>query len=197
MRSFGRHPVPDFLTERWEAWGVEYADRKRHKLSAQFTWDKPGFQKINQRILPVLRAQTQDHCSYCDHWPPRLGDETIDHFKPKGDERFYDLAYQWENLYFCCWHCQKSKGERYDEATLWPDDPDYTFNRYFIFKTTTGEVEPNPAASPEEKIRAVVTIREMGFNQAGQPIARKKEWERFQNDPEQDVSEFAYRFLFE
>ena len=197
MRPFNRLDAPDFLTENWEKWGKEYAARKTANPSYLFNWKQHQGQPVNQRLLPVLREQTQRHCSYCDFFPPRLGDDTIDHFKPKGGTRFYHSAYQWENLYFYCWHCQKAKGEEFDEALLRPDEPGYSFKRYFIYEADTGEIEVNPAASPEEKHRAEVTIRLLGFNKEGQSIARRREFQFFEKQIFDDVNDHAFRFLFE
>lgn len=197
MRPFNRLDAPDFLTENWETWGNQYAAQKTANSKHVFQWKQYQNQRVNQRLLPVLREQTQHHCSYCDFFPPRLGDDTIDHFRPKGDARFYHFAYHWNNLYFCCWHCQKAKKEQFDKALLQPDEPGYSFTRYFIYKAETGEIEVNPAALPEEKIRAETTIRLLGFNLEGQPFARRREWKSFESQIFDDLNDHAFRFLFE
>ncbi len=197
MRPFNRLDAPDFLTENWEKWGNEYAARKTANSSYSFNWKHHQGQPVNQRLLPDLRKQTQSHCSYCDAYPPNLPDKTIDHFRPKGDARFYHLAYHWENLYFACGHCQKAKMERFDDALLRPDEAGYSFERYFIFNFSTGEVEINPAASGEEKLRAEATIRLFGFNEEGQPFSRRREWKSFEKQVFEDLNDYAFRFLFE
>ena len=193
MRPFNRLDAPDFLTDNWETWGNEYAARKLANPSYSFNWKQYQNQPVNQRLLPVLREQTQHHCSYCDAYPPKLPDKTIDHFKPKGDARFYHLAYHWENLYFACGHCQKAKMEQFDDALLRPDEIDYYFEQYFIFNFSTGEIEVNPIASDEEKRRAETTIRLFGFNLEGQPFARQRELQCVFDD----LNDHAFRFLFE
>jgi len=198
MRPFNRLDAPDFLTENWEKWGNEYAARKTANSNHVFQWKQYQNQKVNQRLLPILREQTQQHCSYCDFFPARLGDDTIDHFRPKGDARFYHLAYYWNNLYFCCWHCQKAKNEQFDEVILQPDEPGYSFERYFVFNFSTGKIEVNPAAPDEEKLRAEVTIRLFGFNEEGQPFSRLHWLKHYQLHPQPiDLEAFAFRFLFE
>lgn len=197
MRPFNRLDAPDFLTENWEKWGNEYAARKTANPSYAFNWKQHQGQPVNQRLLPDLQKQTQSHCSYCDAYPPKLPDKTIDHFRPKGDARFYHFAYHWENLYFACGHCQKAKMERFDDALLRPDEAGYSFERYFIFNFSTGEVEINPAASDEDKYRAEVTLRLFGFNQEGQPFSRRREWKSFEKQVFEDLNDYAFRFLFE
>ncbi len=197
MRFFNRLPAPDFLAENWEQWGDEYVKRKTADPSYRFNWKRHQNQPVNQRLLPYLHGQTQRHCSYCDAYPPKLPDKTIDHFRPKGDPRFYHLAYHWENLYFACGHCQQARMEDFDEALLRPDQPGYAFERYFIFNFSTGEIETNPAATPEEMHRAETTIRLFGFNREGQPLARLREWRLFNAGRYPDLNEHAFRFLFE
>lgn len=200
MRPFERLPAPNFLAENWERWGEEYAARKTANPKFKFTWYKAGYQQVNHRILPDLQAQTEGHCSYCDLYPSRLGDDSIEHFKPKGRAEFYRLAYQWENLYTCCWHCQQAKGEDFDHALLRPDEPGYTFERYFIFNFSTDEIEihPNPDATAEEKHRAETTINLLGMNEKGQPRARMREWRAYDRRVHGDLlDDYAFRFLLE
>jgi hypothetical protein len=55
--------------------------------------------KVNQKLLPLLKNQTQDHCSFCDAFPvdpPSI--PTIEHFRPK--TAFPKEAFKWENLYY-------------------------------------------------------------------------------------------------
>lgn len=197
MHPFKRKPAPDFLFANWVEWSEEYANRKIANASAKFSWYKSGYQEINKLLLPDLQEQTQYHCSYCDRDLLFLGDDTIDHFKPKGDSRFYRLAFQWENLFFCCWHCQKAKGEKYHEFLLRPDEPGFSFPKYFDYLALAGELRPNPMATEEEKKRAAITIEYFGMNEKGMPEARKREWQRFLNSKSPVLNDFGFRFLFE
>lgn len=198
MRPFERLPAPDFLAENWERWSLEYEVRKTADSGFQFSWHQPGYRHINRQIKPLLQTQTDEHCSYCDFYPARQGDDTIEHFKPKGQKAFYRFAYQWENLYFCCWHCQKAKGEQFDDALLRPDEPTYSFEKYFIFKFSTGEISVNPVASEVDKHRAEVTIKLLKMNEEGQMLTRKREWQAYDKRAHGDsLGDYAFRFLFE
>ncbi len=197
MRPFNRLPAPDFLSENGEIWGNEYAVRKTANPSYAFKWKRYRGQPVNQLLLPDLREQTRNHCSYCDAFPPKLPDNTIDHFLPKGNSRFYHLSYQWENLYFACGHCQRAKMEQFDDALLRPDDTRYSFERYFICNFSTGEIEINPAASEMDKQRAEISIRLFGFNLEGQPFSRIRECKSFEKQVLDNLNEYAFRFLFE
>ena len=204
MRRFTRLATPQYLTEinakkqlqNWEVWSNRYAQNKIKKQSYQFSWIKEK-QKINHLLLPSLTAQTQNHCAYCDAYPMKVSDETIDHFKPKGDGRFYHLAYQWENLYYCCADCQKAKWEQFDDDLLRPDAADFSFSRYFIVNYSTGEIDSNPAASPEDQHRASITIDIFDLKHKAQCTSRRHSVERFQSMPHADLEDFAYRFMFD
>lgn len=197
MRPFNRLSAPDFLSESWKKWGEEYAKRKASDPAHRFNWKRYQNQPVNQLLIPILRKQTQDHCSYCDAFPPKLPDNTIDHFRPKGDMRYYHLVYHWDNLFFTCGHCQRVKMGQFDDALLRPDEPGYSFERYFIFNFSTGEIEVNPSAAKIEKHRAETTIRLFGFNREGQPFTRLREWKSYEKHVLENPNEYAFRFLFD
>jgi uncharacterized protein (TIGR02646 family) len=198
MKRFTRLAPPQYLVENWENWGRRYAENKTNNPQHTFQWAIHEGQKVNQKLLPLLTTQTQAHCSYCDHYPAKISDDTIDHFKPKGTKLFYLLAYLWGNLYYCCADCQRTKWEQFDELLLRPDAEDYSFDRYFQLDTKDFEIKPNPAASPIEQERASITIRIFGLNNSGQPTSRRHSWQRYYNmsEEERDINDFAFRFMF-
>jgi uncharacterized protein (TIGR02646 family) len=195
MRSFERLPPPQYWAENWTIWSNRYALNKDKNKSHTFQWATYEGEKVNQMALPLLIMQTQSHCSYCDAYPMKISDDTIDHFKPKGNPQFYHLAYEWGNLYYCCAACQKAKMEQFDDALLRPDEVGFSFSRYFIFNYTTHKIDPNPAASPEDQNRAVVTINILKLNDNAQCIARRHSIERYEKG--NDLDDFAFRFVFE
>ncbi|MEI7583816.1 HNH endonuclease [Runella sp.] len=140
MRKLIRTESPEVLTKidevkgktRWQVYGELYAQNRAKKPSFEFQWPQIEGKKLNQHLLPKLMAMTDDHCSYCDGFPLKRGDDTIDHFHPKTRSEFYSKVCDWENLYLSCKHCQDSKGSQYEVELLRPDELDFHFNRYFI-----------------------------------------------------------------
>ena len=190
MRRFQRASEPEFLASVWEAWGLEWEQRHAANASTAFNWHQIEGERVNQKLLPLLKAQTQDHCSFCDNFPvspPSI--DTIEHFRPKA--HYPREAYRWSNLYFCCMHCQQ-KSDDFDEATLQPDAADYQFDRYFRWDYTLGRIEVNEQASPEDQQRALVTIRLYRLNE-GHPSLRKRELRRRAQGAEYPLDDFAYR----
>lgn len=127
MRKFERLPAPAFIADNWEEIGKSYEARRQQEPNYDFTWKQINKQKINHIALKILIEQTNDHCSYCDKYPPHKGDNSIDHFKPKTNPLYYTLVCQWENLYLACKHCQDSKRSEYDDLLLRPDADDFSF----------------------------------------------------------------------
>jgi uncharacterized protein (TIGR02646 family) len=170
MRKFDRAAEPGFLVDKWERWGLQWEQRRTENPAAQFHWHEIDGERVNQKLLLLLKGQTQDHCSFCDAFPvapPSI--DTIEHFRPKSS--FPRDAYRWTNLYFCCMYCQQ-KGEEFHEALLQPDSDGYSFDKYFRWDFTTGEMIINTLASPDDQIRADVTIKLYRLN-IGHPRLRK------------------------
>lgn len=194
MRKFVRLGEPDFLADKWEKWGIEWEKRRNENPAASFHWHQIDGERVNQKLLSRLKAQTQDHCSFCDAFPvspPSI--DTIEHFRPK--TKFPKDAYRWNNLYYCCVHCQQ-KGEEFDEALLNPDAEDYEFDRYFLWDFTTGEMMVNQLASLEDQNRAKVTIELYRLNE-GHPRNRRLAMKNRADNPDAPLEEQAYRHLFD
>ncbi len=194
MRKFQRGEEPDFLAANWEAWGLSWEQRKASNPNAQFHWHKLGGEAVNHKLLPPLKNQTQDHCSFCDGFPVSPpGLDTIEHFRPKNT--FPREAYHWTNLYFCCPHCQQ-KGDEFDECLLQPDSPDYEFDRFFRWDFTLGTIEVNEMASQTDQQRAVTTRNLYRLNE-GHPVQRKI-WAHWRLKlKEEPLDTFPYRDYIE
>ncbi|MEY3242970.1 MAG: hypothetical protein RIR11_4409 [Bacteroidota bacterium] len=195
MKSFIRGIEPLALQQESAGWNRQWAALRQGNASSRFNWSRYNGTPVNQIILPDLKAQTQNHCSYCDFFPSLDG--SIDHFCPKSKPEFYHLAYTWSNLYIACNKCQRAKMEKFSPLLLRPDDVFYTFERYFIYNYTTHTVDINPVASVEERQSAKETISMFNFNDIGQITQRRHSYERWIGQPAQDrdLDDFAYRFI--
>ena len=188
-----RPAPPDKLRQNWEAWGIEYEQKKSDNPKHDFQWRKPMY----SHLIDLLLEMTRKHCSFCDSSPMRSQiRETIEHFRPK--ESYPRLVYQWENLFACCDKCQNAKGKLFDEALLKPDELEYEFKRYFFFDEATGKLLPNPGASAEEQNRAAVTIQLYKLNEFGRPDARLTvlEMSAALQSSKLTIDDFSYRYMF-
>ena len=165
--------------------------RRHLQKRGEFKWPRREKQSLRCVVLDALRGMTQNRCSYCDAYPiTSASREHIDHFRPKA--LFPERVCEWENLFLSCSACNEEKSEKWDEALLRPDAPDFSFERYFNYRFDTGNLEPNPAAKQEEQQRARATIEIFKLNREGACSARKKE-ARAMKDALHD--DFGYRFL--
>ena|ERR1019366_3297938 len=190
MRKLRRVAAPAFLTQNCEAWGIAWGERHDANPGAPFYWHEIEGEPVNRKLLPLLKAQVQDHCSFCDHFPvDPPSNSTIEHFRPKAT--FPLDAYRWENLYYCCDACQR-KGDGFDDALIRPDEDDYSFDKYFRWDFTTGMLNVNEQASPTDQHRAEVTRTLYGLNE-GHPRLRLREQRLRSRAMEEPLDDFAYR----
>ncbi len=177
MRKQIRGKCPSPLIEKGETWTTTW--EKRSAEGGNWNWPTFEKEKLNLLLVPLLRDQNQNHCSFCDGYPLAVtSPETIEHFRPKGSELFPELAFTWDNLFYCCQECQTHKRETFDEALLKPDTDDFKFSKYFIFDFTAGEILPNPVAADSDKNRASKTIEIYGLNKGSRPLHRLQELRR-------------------
>lgn len=190
MRKFRRVEQPAFLRENSEKWGGDWERRRSENSGAQFHWHVVAKTPVNQLLLPLLKEQTQDHCSFCDSFPvspPSI--DTIEHFRPKST--FPREAYHWENLYFCCMFCQQ-KGELFDEGLIRPDAHDFDFDDFFRWDFTKGTIEVNELAPAANQQRARVTISIYRLNE-GHPKFRRLAARARERGKDEPLDDFPYR----
>ena len=172
MKHCTRSPCPQWLEEHWEEWGAEYARRRADNPQYRFAWKQWKGLKTNHRLLPLLKAMTQDHCAYCDCSMETGTDQTIDHFKPKA--RFPKEAYRWQNLYLCCRQCQEKDDDHFRENLLRPDEEGYSFERYFTYKYQDGKIAVNLSADEDVQRRAQLTIDYLKLNKSPRPMHARR-----------------------
>jgi hypothetical protein len=140
---------------------------------------------------------TAYRCSYCDGYPLNAtGKDEIDHFCPKSHEVFYELVCAWENLFLICSRYNAAKRDRWEPALLRPDDVDYAFDRYFVFRFDSAALEPAPGITEGDLHRALQTIAILELNRTDARRARStavKAIARRVSDDE--LADVPYRFL--
>jgi uncharacterized protein (TIGR02646 family) len=204
MREFDRSPPPIILTEidlksgkaRWEYYGENYQQKRlESNHSFKFSWPNIDKKSLNHHLSPLLKAQTDEHCSYCDKFPLMKGDETIDHFKPKSNPDFYLLVCNWANLYIACKACQDAKMTKFSSHLLAPDAIEYEFLRYFIYNFREHKIEKNPRSTDIDQQKALTTIEIFDLNHPSQITSRRHCLERFQTSENPNLNDFNYRFM--
>lgn len=200
MRKLERPPEPEVLQLKSAHWNQQWVELRRKNPSAQFTWYSHAGKTARDWLVHVLREMTEGHCSFCDAWPIEDKSlESIEHFRPKHDERFQHLAFTWTNLYYCCDRCQNQKlGQWEDEFELIaPDEANYEFEDCFEFDVSNGVIAPNRFANPEIQKRAEATIRIFGLNEGRRPFWRRHALAQWQNKKVKNIQDTAYRNFIE
>lgn len=193
MRKLIRPDPPQLFVDHCAEWSQQWAKLRSRNPSAQFSWYVIDGQSARNIILGDLLGMTDDHCSFCDCFP--LSDrcsEAVEHFYPKSHPDFLNKAYDWDNLFYCCDKCQKSKRERFDPLLLKPDDPDYAFSDYFEFDYTTGAImarEGNP--------RAKTTIEIYQLDSSARRKYRKQALRLWSSQAVNDINYHPYRDYLE
>jgi len=198
VRKQIRSEEPQVLKKNADKWNSRWRDLRAKNPSAKFSWYQHQGRSLRDWILPHLREMNQSHCSFCDSFPiEATSNEPIEHFRPKSHPEFAEQAYSWANLYYCCEKCQSSKREKWNEHLLRPDDFEYSFSRYFVYDFTTGQISPNPKATPLDQRRAAVTIELYGLDNASRRRLRRLALKHWGDSKQPDALEFPYRDYIE
>lgn len=163
MHPWSRPKEPEEL--RTQRAALTRAFVKEHRATGKTpSCEWPKVKKADGELVTMqklLSEHTGQHCSYCDSLMGYSSRDTIDHFLPK--KHFPCLAYMWSNLYLCCDGCQR-KGTRYDKQALRPDEPGYSFSRYFRYRRD-GQICVI-ATDKKDRERAEITLKVLNLNDA-------------------------------
>lgn len=175
MKQCLRGEPPDLLSRFKDEITQAYVARRRENAAYRFQWPRRENQSLYEIVHAALASMTDSRCAYCDGYPiTSTGEEQVDHFRPKTRPEFHELVCTWDNLFLICSACNKAKLDQWEEDLLRPDEHGYDFGLYFAYRTETGELVPNEAASPQNQLRAQTTIRILDLNRSGACISRRR-----------------------
>lgn len=213
MEKINRKALKDIpslkkLHENWQKWGEEFKEyqdtkNKKETKGQAFSWRE----SIKTSLLQELEDQTNEHCSFCDGYP--IGTESlepVEHYQPKAE--FPLLAYQWENLFYCCDKCNSEANKTAFEFTLKPDQVDYEFETYFYFDSFTGRLEVLEnleTEAPNKYQKATKFLERYGINTPKRTKAREHLINDIQNffqnlsnpTDQRKRKDFKYRYVFD
>jgi uncharacterized protein (TIGR02646 family) len=143
LNRFERGEPPDCLAARQE------------KAAVWASFDSTSCYKA---VRQALLACSDETCAFCGGCFAQ-STETIEHFVPKsGPHGQAHLTFAWGNLFPACMRCNHSKGDRWNEALLKPDESDYSPFRFLCFNPADGSLSPYPGLSPADTHRVEVTF---------------------------------------
>jgi hypothetical protein len=73
-------------------------------------------------VLEKLQNDFKNKCYLCEYKEPHS--INTEHLISHHQGRYIDLKFDWNNLFFCCEHCNKTKGTRYDNILNCTDEND-------------------------------------------------------------------------
>ena len=147
----------------------EFLDwKEKHPLSDYDKLGKKSSNKIKKIVHQSLLKEQGYICCYCQR-SINQDDSHIEHFKPKDENYYPELALDYNNLLTSCQklpikeepkHCGHLKDNWYDEnLMISPLQEDC--NEYFIY-TAFGDILPSE--DDEKKESAKITIEKLGLN---------------------------------
>lgn len=69
----------------------------------------------------ALRMASHDKCMYCESKISHIDFAHVEHIKPKAEDKFPRLAYEWDNLGYACPKCNNAKADKYSDQTPFID----------------------------------------------------------------------------
>ncbi len=188
MMKMERPQQPVWLKENYRKWGKTFKQKLANpNKNNDFIWATHQGKKVNTKLLPILRESTNKHCAFCDD---KIKKGTIEHFRPTS--KYPSRSYFWFNLFPSCNVCQEKNNE-FDKNLLKPDRKDYSFRKYFLYNSFTGEIIINPKADNIDKIKAETTIKIYKLNRKELIEDRLDAFEEYVNF---SYEKRPYRFIF-
>lgn len=174
MRTVKRLPMPDSLKHNAEQWTEELMDEIRAKGSYKDADNSLKNKYRQEDVKQTLETMYTRHCCYCESIIGVNSFGRIEHLRPKSLPEFYHLAFEWENLHWCCERCNISKLAKWDFEYPILDPAKEEIEQFLKLNLTTGEYEAIGGSK-----RAETTICHTGMNRELLVKARRKVIIRF------------------
>jgi hypothetical protein len=69
----------------------------------------------HHEVKAALKDECNSKCMYCESNVSHVSYEHIEHIKPKAQNKYPELTFEWHNLGLACPRCNINKGNIYDE----------------------------------------------------------------------------------
>jgi hypothetical protein len=115
MIQVNRGVAPDGFESRASGWRQRFAEARiiQPKLTASKFWGtvrreiKPDGDELNRRF--------RGKCAFCESRMRHVSNPHIEHYRPKGQARFENLMFDWENWLLSCGRCNEEKWKDFPE----------------------------------------------------------------------------------
>lgn len=170
MRRVERLPEPESLKNNAAQWTRELMDEIQEKGSYAQVDNSVKNRYRQEDVKAALKKMYQKHCCYCESILGGSSYGRIEHLKPKSLPEFHHLAFEWENLHWCCEMCNTGyKRAQWDFEYPILDPSKDDIEQFLKLDLTTGEYE-----AIEGNKRAQTTILHTGLNREELVKARRR-----------------------
>lgn len=169
MRKVKRLPQPKSLKDNAAQWTKELMDEIDKQGSYAKVDDSFKNRFRQDDVKDTLERMYRRHCCYCESV---IGTSTygrIEHLKPKSRPQFYQYAFEWDNLHWCCEICNTSyKKMQWNFQYPILDPAKDNIDEFLELNLTTGMYE-----GIGDNKRAQTTIEHTGMNRERLVKARR------------------------
>ena len=107
----------------------------------------------------ALASASNDKCMYCESQISHIDFAHVEHIKPKANNKYPELEYEWDNHGYACPKCNINKSDKYYEETPYID-PYSEDPKENIFASGALLFQRNGSE------RGEISIRDIGLNRA-------------------------------
>jgi len=87
----------------------------------------------HEKNKTALKNASFDKCMYCESIITDIDFGQVEHFRPKDENKYPHLEFEWGNLGFVCPKCNNSKNNKFDESTPYIDPYKDEPEKHFTF----------------------------------------------------------------
>lgn len=109
------------------------------------------------RNKQALKESSSDKCMYCESKISHIDFAHVEHIKPKAENKYPDLEFEWSNLGYACPKCNNEKSDKFHDALPYVDPYEDEPTSHFFAAGTLLLVKNGSE-------RAEVTIKDIGLN---------------------------------
>jgi len=101
---------PRGLEQDSARWLDEFRDAQ---LTASQFWAKVARRKAMKNYVQQLHQACLHKCAFCESQPKTTSSLQVEHYRPKGNQKFEALMFEWENWLSSCASCNSQKGQHF------------------------------------------------------------------------------------
>ncbi len=114
-----RGDAPSDFFQYAASWMEEF-EGENAQFSTSMFWTKVRKRRRMKHYAKAIFNAFKGKCAFCESKMSHVSPANIDHYRPKGDDRFVHLMFDWNNWLLSCGTCNTSKGDKFPECNGLP-----------------------------------------------------------------------------